>query len=218
MPLYETTKKNAPAGQKSTKKVIGTELFIKKKQKIMKKTKIIAFLLLASALAANAQITKGNWMVGGTMNFSSVESTSYSNNVEYKLKGIGLSINPNLGYFITDRFCIGGSIGYNYSNPEGDNNNSSGIGFSPFVRYYFLDTEKTVNVFANAGYGYSSGKTESGNKSHGSGYGISAGPVIYFNNSVGLEMSINYSKSKNNTNSTYSNLYFAVGFQIHLKK
>ena len=184
----------------------------------MKKIKIIIAVALLFTVNANAQITKGNWMVGGTLNLSSAESTSISNDIEYKTKGSGFSVNPNLGYFIADKFCIGTSVGFYFSNPEGDNNNSTGITVGPFARYYFLNTEKTVNIFANVGYGYSSSKTENGYKSHSIGYLFSAGPVIYFNSSVGLEMSLNYRTSKNNLDSKYSQLFLGVAFQIHLKK
>lgn len=184
----------------------------------MKTIKLFFIATFLFTTVTYAQISKENWMVGGTLNLSSAESTSISNGIEYKTKGSGFSVNPNLGYFIADKFCIGTSVGFNFSNPEGDNNNSTGITVSPFARYYFLNTEKTVNVFANVGYGYSSSKTENGYKSHSNGYLFSAGPVIYFNSSVGLEMSLNYSTSKNNSNSKYSQLFLGVGFQIHLKK
>ena len=183
----------------------------------MKKLALI-FLITFFTITTNAQLTKGNWLIGGSLTLSTAESTNISNNIEYKTKSAGFGIMPNLGYFVLDNFCVGTSVGFSYSNPEGDNNNSSGISVSPFVRYYFLDSEKTINVFANVGYGYSTSESETGYKSNGNGYLVSAGPVIYFNSSVGLEMTLNYSNSKNNSNSQYSQLFLGVGFQIHLEK
>jgi hypothetical protein len=37
------------------------------------------FFLLATSIALNAQITTGNWLVGGNGNFSSVTFTSFDN-------------------------------------------------------------------------------------------------------------------------------------------
>ena len=69
----------------------------------MKTLKTIAITILLSTITANAQITKGNWMVGGTGNFSSYESKYINNGNEVTNKGIGTNISPNIGYFFINK-------------------------------------------------------------------------------------------------------------------
>ena len=182
----------------------------------MEKTTVFIIAIILFSLNGIAQITKGNWMVGGTLNLSSTLNTGISNNKEYKIKSNVFSVSPNLGYFIIDKLCVGTLVVINYSNPEGDNNSSYAITTTPFVRYYFLDTQKMVNFFAKAGYGFLTSRNSNGYKSQG--YTFSAGPVIYFNSSVGLEMTLNYNNTKSNIDSKISQLFLGVGFQIHLEK
>ena len=89
------------------------------------------------------------------------------------------------------------------------------------VRCYFLKEDKRINVFAQANYIF--GETKSGsNKSQSNGYGFKAGPAIFFNSSVGLEITLEYNSSKlipnGSESSTYNNLQVGLGFQIHLEK
>ena len=110
----------------------------------MKTIKSIAIAFLFFTINTNAQITKGNWMVGGTGNLTNYKSTFQSGNSEIIQKGYGLTISPNLGYFIIDNFAIGTKLIFSYSNPSGDNNNSYGYGISPFLKFYFRNEEKII--------------------------------------------------------------------------
>lgn len=55
-------------------------------------------------MTANAQITKGNWMVGGIGNFYSAQLKNSNNMTD---NSIGVELRPNLGYFIIDKFAFG---------------------------------------------------------------------------------------------------------------
>lgn len=176
---------------------------------------IIALLIFSTAL--NAQITKENWLVGGNayFNSSTIESEDRNGNSN-SAKGSVVVLNPNIGYFIANNFAFGLFGTYSLSMPQqGDNVSSYGIG--PFVRYYFLKPEKTVNVLSQIGYNY----TTSSNDSKYNSFNFKAGPVIYFNSSVGLELTIDYSISKNTSQfneSTSKAFNVGFGFQIHLEK
>ena len=110
--------------------------FQKNNFKLMSKTlKTIVFTIILSTITANAQITKGNWMVGGYANFSntSYESTN-SNGSTSSGKSNGLNISPTIGYFVANNFACGLSGNFGLSIPEqGSNATSYGVG--PFVRY-----------------------------------------------------------------------------------
>jgi hypothetical protein len=105
----------------------------------------------------------------------------------------------------------------NYSHVKTDAYSSQGtfLGFGPFLRYYFLPVENRINIFGESRYQYSIDF----NGHNQNNFIFSAGPVIYFNNSVGLEFAVNYDI----LNSTISNastktISFDIGFQIHLEK
>lgn len=166
----------------------------------------------------NAQITKGNWMVGGSGSFTSYNSTNYNNNIETTQTGYGFNISPNLGYFIADNIALGSSAGFGFSNPSGSNNNSHSYGLAPFVRYYFRKSEKVINPFLQTSYGFSEGKSDSGGLSNNSGYTVKGGSAIFFNSSVALELTLNYESFKNNLDSKSKYFTIGLGFQIHLEK
>lgn len=186
----------------------------------MKTLTLFFFFVFATVFTANAQITQGNWMVGGTGNFSSYESKYKSNGNEISNKGLGISLSPNIGYFLADKLVAGASLTIGYTKPKGFDN-SFGYGIGPYARYYFLREDKQINLFSEVNYNFE--ETKSGNnKSRYQGYGLKAGSVIFFNSSVGLEISLDYNSSKlipnNSDSSTYNNLQIGLGFQIHLEK
>lgn len=186
----------------------------------MKTIKLILAISFLTVYSSDAQITKGNWMVGGAGNFSSYESKYKSNGVDMTNKGLGVNISPNIGYFLADKFVVGSSLSVGYTKPK-NSENSFGYGIGPYVRYYLLKEDKLINFFSELNYIF--GETKSGNnKSETNGYGLKAGTVIFFNSSVGLEVSLDYNSSKlipkNSDSSNYNNLQIGLGFQIHLER
>jgi hypothetical protein len=171
----------------------------------------ITFVILSSI--SNAQITKRNWMVGGSGTFSKQEQESIAG----KIKSSRLILTPNIGYFFVDKFAAGikPSLDFykNTVNARDDKNTQVGIG--PFVRYYFLPVDKIVNLFAEADYRYSSGS----NGYRQNLYFFSAGPVVYFNTSVGLEFTLNYEIVKRGDAAiSAKTIFLGIGLQIHLEK
>ncbi len=185
----------------------------------MKSTKYLIISLLFLAVKTNAQITRGNWLVGGTGNFSSYENTFSNNGTEVINKGIGINISPNVGYFFVDKFVAGTNISIGYSKIKNYEDNF-GYGIGPFARYYLLKEDKQINFLVQASYTFSASSGDS--KSKYSGYGFKAGPVIFFNSSVALEITLDYNTAKLIPNSladsSYKNLQIGLGFQIHLEK
>lgn len=180
----------------------------------MKTIKLFFIATILFTISANSQITKGNWMVGGDASYNN--SKVFDTNNEIIGSGNSIRIFPNIGYFIIDKFALGLNGNFNYGKSNGSPSNV-GYGGGPFARYYFLKPEKRINLLAEANYNYYSSKTQGFDSSNGSNYRFKAGPVIYFNSSVGLEMSLNYISEKS---SNFTSKYFTVGFgfQIHLEK
>ena len=179
-------------------------------------------MVIMGTAAVNGQITKGNWLVGGTGNFSSYENKSSSNGLENINKGFGINVSPNIGYFLANRFAVGSLLNLGSSMPK-DFENSFSYGIGPFARYYFLEEDKRVNILLQANYIYGASQSQSGNnKSNSNAYGFKAGPAIFFNSSVALEVTLEYNSGKlipdSSASSSYNNFQIALGFQIHLIK
>ena len=178
----------------------------------MKTIHLFFSITLLSFLTSNAQITKGNWMVGGNGSFYSAQLKNENTNTSSN--SIGLELRPNLGYFVIDKFAVGITPLIAYNKPENGNSVTS-YGIGPYARYYLLKTENKINVLTQVGYAYS-GSNNSNNKS--TALDFKAGPVVYFNNSVAFEMTINYNINNLNSSTTYNILSIGLGFQIHLEK
>lgn len=190
----------------------------------MKTIKLIfAFSLLSSFFTSTAQITKGNWMFGGNASFSNKER--YNNDFKNdKLKTSEFDIKANAGYFFMEKLQSGVRISYlnyNLKNDDSGASNKHWLKYGVYSRYYFLKSEKLINIFLDGEYFLGNQIYYNGDyKDNLNGFSISAGPTIFFNSSVAMEMGINYSstKYKGINDSTENNLQFSLGFQIFLDK
>jgi hypothetical protein len=188
----------------------------------MKTIQLIFTLTLFSFLTSNAQITKGNWMVGGNASFSNKER--YNNDFKNdKLKTSEFDINANAGYLFMDNLQVGIRVGYSdykIKNTSSDSNRYW-LKYGVYSRYYFLKPDKLVNIYLDGEYFFGNSAFSNGEyKDNLNGFSISAGPTIFFNSSVAMELGINYSstKYKGVNDSTENNLQFSLGFQIFLEK
>src|SRR5690606_19042384 len=107
----------------------------------MKQPKSFFLIFLFSFFSMNAQITKNNWLVGGSGNFSYYESTQRSEYGESSHSGYIAALRPNVGYFIVDKFAVGAKVDLLFANPEGRRNSEFGYDIGPFIRYYILETD-----------------------------------------------------------------------------
>jgi hypothetical protein len=182
--------------------------------------KQINFFFLATLLfsgLANAQITKGNWMVGGSGNFYA--DIQYSNKDYFSSKTYHYNLNTGIGYFFLNKLATGLKISYEGFTPKYEGPNSSSLySIGPYARYYFLNPEKNYNLFIESSYlvgAYSSGDF----KNESRAFNISAGPTIYFNSSVGIEFFLQYSNFKFREGvSNSAGIQAGIGFQIYLEK
>jgi hypothetical protein len=185
---------------------------------------------------SSGQVTKNNWLVGGTGFFN---STTYTNDLGFQTQRItNLQLLPNIGYFLMDKFA--GGLRLNYSNSRNKNISEGAgynlgknrtYGFGPFLRYYFLNPNKQFNLLIDGSYQYNierrGGVSSNGNtpmpvpitQYSKNTFSIAAGPVVYFNTSVGLEFLVGYSTTKYIQNSgSNSGIQVGLGLQVHLEK
>ena len=196
-----------------------------------------SFFAIISINLSFGQITEGNWLVGGSGQLSAYSSTNtnVSPAREQNVKAFNISVSPNIGYFIKDRFAVGlrpsltwekGKAGDAFA-PDGSVLGGGGkltqIKFviGPFSRYYLLDTEKPYNILIEAAYQYGIGSPKPFNERL-SIFSAGIGPVIYFNSSVGLEFLLGYNNTIQNSDGYYrtskNSIQMNIGLQIHLEK
>lgn len=194
----------------------------------MKKT--ILFIVTTSFIFcnANSQITKGNWMVGGNISYSN--SNNNSSAIVLNKTSV-FSMTPNVGYFVANRFATGVKLSFvitkityppssGSSSSYGNENQSYNI--IPFVRFYFLDPMKTVNMFIEGGFQHQISKnttTSSTDNQTANGYLLNIGSAIFLNNVVGIEFTVGYSSMKfSETTGSNNKIQTGLGLQIHLEK
>lgn len=188
---------------------------------MMKKALISLFVIFIVNLNARAQLEKGNWLVGGNASFASSKGTYAYETYNGNSKTIDLNISPNIGYFFTDKFAAGLKPGFSLNKGTFTSGTSYVKRFEigPFARYYFLKPDKRVNIFSEVFYQHEfiNFKPRKGNSNT---FSINAGPVIYFNNSVGLEFTMGYYSRNEDISGvskrTDNSFRMGIGLQIHL--
>jgi len=185
----------------------------------------VSYLLITFCFYANGQITKGNWLVGGTGKFysytSQYTSATYSNEAKYTQ----IDISPNIGYFVTDKLAFGvrpsfSSIKGEVTTTGGGSTNTQRYWIGPFGRFYFLQPDKQFNILTDISYQYGFfGGIPNGKLNQ---FSAMVGPVVYFNSSIGIEFLLGYSSSLEDVEGyqkeTRKGFQIGIGFQIHLEK
>ena len=179
----------------------------------MKTIKLFFIATVLFTISANSQITKGNWMVGGDASFTYGKSKPKSVSDS---ESFNIGISPNIGYFVLDKFAVGTRLDYNRSRTKSDSGTSSLDIFeaSPFVRYYFLENEKPMNVFLESSYKFSILK-----ENKATAFSVKTGVAVFLNQSTALEISLQYLNTNSDNIFVGSNaVLLGFGFQLHLER
>jgi hypothetical protein len=148
-----------------------------------------------------------------------------------------INLSPNLGFFLADKFATGLKLVYSnnrykqINTPNYNLNKFITYSVGPFLRYYFLPTDKQFNLLVDGSYQYGNerggGVVSTGSeavdfdlsKYQKHSFSIAAGPVIYFNSSVGMEFLAAYITSKYANIAGRNNTFqVGLGLQVHLEK
>ncbi|WP_260391874.1 porin family protein [Apibacter muscae] len=163
---------------------------------------------------AQAQIQKGNLMVGGTitdMDFGLKKGQSW-----------GIGITPKLGYFIKDNLAVGGYVNVDISKQGQGSTTRTGYGVGAFGRYY-ANKEDINNLLKNGRFFFEvnaglEGANQKGEPTtNGFGFGLGPGYSYFITPNIGLEALVKYNGLTGGGNEGYQHdLSFNVGFQIYL--
>lgn len=171
---------------------------------------------------SSAQISKGNWLLGGNLAYMHVKP---------KENAVGINSSSevdaavNAGYFIVNKLVAGVRLNTNYSKFKFFNSDSSthslvqqSVGFGPLLRYYVLSPEKKVNVFGDAGFLYSLDFNKA-RRPYGNSWtsSLGAGAIVFLNQMLGVEGLLSFNRHVYvGSNSHVNSLQFKVGLQAYL--
>ncbi|MXS69783.1 porin family protein [Chryseobacterium binzhouense] len=183
----------------------------------MKKLILTGILAVAGlATTANAQIQRGNWMVG-----SSLISSNFGLNTG---GGYNIQIQPRGAYFIEDNVAVGGYVDLGINKVTNGSPTEFIYGVGGLGRYYLSPGEKGVDNLlnhgrwffeANAGLGGRS--VENGNSTTGFDFGVGPGYSYFITPNIGLEGLVKYRGQTGFGNEGLnSNITFNVGFSIFI--
>lgn len=180
---------------------------------------IMTFIFATVSLGIHAQISKGTFLLGGSVGFNSTNSNSTTNGVTTPIStSTSFGFFPQAGYFFTDHIAAGMGLSFsttsNKQNASSSSSNSTQFTLSPFVRYYF--PQKI----------YLQGGLDAGSVSASSttliGWTLLGGYPVFLNESIAVEPQIGYKALTNKIDSsnktTTGDFFVRVGFQIYLKK
>lgn len=183
----------------------------------MKKLILTGILAVAGlATTTNAQIQRGNWMVG-----SSLISSNFGLNTG---GGYNIQIQPRGAYFIEDNVAVGGYVDLGINKVTNGSPTEFIYGVGGLGRYYLSPGEKGVDNLlnhgrwffeANAGLGGRS--VENGNSTTGFDFGVGPGYSYFITPNIGLEGLVKYRGQTGFGNEGLnSNITFNVGFSIFI--
>jgi hypothetical protein len=188
--------------------------------------RIFLFIVVASFLSISVNAQK---FIGGNFAFRNYHTKAeLGSSVFEKTGNTDFNISPFAGWFLSDKFAAGVALDLRFSAWTTDNTSkttgsSTGIGISPFIRYYALKWNKfSLYGQCNLNVNLSSSRTEvDGNRTTGpkvTNLSLNLVPAISYDISdkLSLETAINfvnfgagYIISKNGT---ATNTHYSVGF------
>lgn len=177
-------------------------------------TGIIAVTGLAATM--NAQIQKGNWLVG-----SSLISSNFGLNTG---GGYNIAIQPKGAYFIEDNVAVGGYVDLGFNKVTNGSPTEFTYGVGALGRYYLSPGEKGVDNLLNHGRWFLEGNAGIGGRSvenadstTGFDFGVGPGYSYFITPNIGLEGLVKYrGRAGFGSEGLNSNLTFNLGFSIYL--
>ncbi|WP_346986525.1 hypothetical protein [Chryseobacterium sp. POE27] len=183
----------------------------------MKKLILSGILAVAGlATTMNAQIQKGNWLVG-----SSLISSNFGLNTG---GGYNIGIQPKGAYFIEDNVALGGYVDLGFNKVTNGSPTEFTYGVGALGRYFLSPGEKGVDNLLNHGRWFLEGNVGIGGRSvenadstTGLDFGVGPGYSYFITPNIGLEGLVKYrGRAGFGSEGLNSNITFNVGFSIYI--
>ncbi len=172
----------------------------------------IAVAVIMMGSNVNAQIQKGNVLVGSNIGNLKLGLKSGSDN--------SFSLNPKAGIFVKDGLAVGLDFSFGTTHAGGQDGSTISYGIGTFGRYYI--TDETVQVlkhgkfFVEANLGFQGQDTKGGASTNGLGFSFGPGYAFFITPNISLETSIEYEGIVGFGSEAYqNNLLWNLGFQIY---
>lgn len=207
--------------------------------------KNILLILLCIPAMANAQFSKGDIFLGGNVTGSNSHASQPGNGNFYYNKNStrSFSVYPTMGYFVNERFAVGGQLGFQHSvteytgNSLSQTNRTNGYSVGVLGRYFFPIS--STFMFALTGDVYYSrnknrventnagSESESTSKAYETGLQIIPTFLFFPSSHWGFEASIgslgyahsqNLSNSSKQDNVTLNYGYVSLGVAYYFRK
>lgn len=164
----------------------------------------------SSAAVADEAISKGNWLVGG-----SIASTSFN----FSTDTYNLLINPKAGFFAGENLAIGTELILGLTTFDGGTNFQYGI--TPFARYYYTQGGgPTGRIFQEIAFGIAGSSTKDNEEDEPVSLliGIRGGYAHFVARNVAIEGILGYTYTKADIGSSTGGggLGLSLGLQIYL--
>lgn len=178
----------------------------------MKKITLAAFALFGLIFSAQAQIQKGNVLIGtdlANLQLGLSQPTYFSG-----------SISPKAAWFVQDNLALGGFASFGITTTKGGGSNTT-YGIGALGRYYGGGDTPVLRhgrIFGEATVGVSGvNLSASGGSTNGLGFGFGPGFAYFVTPSIGLETLLKYNGVVGFGSSVYqNNVNLQFGFQIYL--
>ena len=181
----------------------------------MKKITTLLVVAIMAATASQAQVQKGNVLVGGDIaNFSlGLDKGSY----------FTVDINPKAAWFLQDNFAAGAYVTLGLATAK-NSNTQTNYGVGALARYYLgpnqVNTESVLRhtrLFVEGTAGIEGNNISHGPSTNGLGLGIGPGVAYFITPNIGLETLLKYNGIVGFGSAGSTNvLNLNVGFQVYL--
>ncbi|RYG44632.1 MAG: hypothetical protein EOO01_19155 [Chitinophagaceae bacterium] len=177
----------------------------------MKKITLIVALAFLGFSNSNAQIQKGNVLVGG--NFANINVGLDEPNI------LSIDVTPKAAWFIQNNVALGGYVNFGLEAAKHSTTTTS-YGVGALGRYYTGSEAELINhsrFFGEATVGF--GGVNAGDAGNTNGLNLSVGPgfAYFITPNIGLELLLKYNGLVGFGSEPYqSNLNLSFGFQIYL--
>ena len=178
----------------------------------MKKTFALLAVALFCSAAAQAQIQRGNLLVGGDI-------ANFNLNLN-KGGNFSMRIDPKVAVFIKNNLAVGAYLNLGLATAKGAGT-SVNYGIGGLGRYYINDSSINLlrhgRFFLEANVGIEGDNPSVGENTNGLGLGAGPGYAYFITPNIGFETLLKYQGIVGfGSRPTSSNLNLSVGFQIYL--